>query len=90
MSTYGALAVQPPIVVLICIFGAAAVVCMGMAVQKLYGSKGDPGEKSFNQRSNDQDQYMAELRQKYVDDMYRDNRGGRRGPPAYPNNGTPM
>ena len=86
MATYGSIAVSPPIVVLLCICGAAAVVCMGVAVHKLY-TRDDPEGKSFNQRSVEQDQYMAELRQKYLDSIYHDMRGGRRGPPHHQGNG---
>ena len=81
-------ALSPSVTVLVCIIGAAAVVVIGAAFNKLYSGRGatmgtsnsadvggDSGERTFNERSVEQDRYMADVRGRYLDGMYREVQG---------------
>ena len=80
-------ALSPSVTVLVCIIGAAAACVIGAAFNKLYsgrgattgtsnsadtGAVGADGERTFNERSVEQDIYMADVRGRYLDGMYRE------------------
>lgn len=70
-----AAALNPTVTILVCICSAAAVVLLGMATHKLY-SKYAHQETNFNQRTQVQDDYMRELRERNVEAIYRETVGG--------------
>lgn len=51
------------LVVFLCILGAAATVTVGFAFQRLWGKKDEPAN-GFKDSSNEQQQYMREVRQR--------------------------
>lgn len=67
------------LVIFLCIFGAACVVVIGYAVHRFcVGQKASEDDEEFNQRHNEQDQYMAELREKYREGIMMDLKSVRR------------
>ena len=72
MSTTGSIALSPSIVVLICIIGAAALVCVAAAVHKLFARNAADENIKFNERSNEQDEYMREGRLRNLEIMRRE------------------
>lgn len=67
------------LIIFLCIFGAACATVLGYAVHRFYsGKKVDDTEEEFNQRRTEQDQYMAELRDKHRGEIIMDLRMDRR------------
>lgn len=78
------MAISNNLVILICIVGAATVVLVGFAFHRgtkslaIFKGKSSDG---FNERDVEQDQYMAEVRERYRMHILGDFKPQRMGPP---------
>lgn len=67
------------LIIFLSIFGAACTVVVGYAVHRFFlGQKASDDPEEFNQRNLEQDQYMAELREKYREGIVVELRSERR------------